>query len=199
MKQLVFDHGLMNPYFTQSNHLRRSEATIFNTCRLLFHIMSVTQDSELMNLCSKLLEEQISTKSSSSAPYSVKITDLLIVLMNYGSTLGKLWPEDNQLSFPTAFKAMPLNHLKIGIKGSVSFPYQNLLLVLRILQFNLQIYPDYTEKEKTGLFYLMLNLLMDSTIVLHTGLVLLIKSIIVTILQSFTEEEWAELDFKKVC
>lgn len=150
-----------------------------------------------MNTCRKMLQEQI---QNSTTPFSIQVPDLIAALLNYGTTQSKLWPEDIKISLPSRFKSMPIDHLDVRAchEPIVAFPFENLDLILRLLLFNLEVFPNYTENEKFGLFHLMLNLLMDNMVVSSSNLLTIIKNITVSIFESFTDEEWAELDYKKV-
>lgn len=161
----------------------------------MFFLMATTTDNDVMITCLKLLEDQIADVNE---PFCIQVSDLLITLMNYGSLYSKLWPEELSVTFPPTFNDALNANYKLGVKNDLPFPRSNLEKILKLLCYNLTTYPCYSESEKAGLLYLMLNLLMANNIVGDIFLVLLIKDVISALLESFSDEEWNEFDFKRV-
>lgn len=179
----------------QAKHCRRSHSTSILACRYLFFLMSATASKDVMQTCLKILQEKI---SDTNEPFSVQVPDLLIVLMNYGTVRSRLWSDDIHISIPRAFRHYPMNSFDSTANRSLPFPRFNLEKVLTLVRFNVTTYPYFSESEKGGLFHLMLNLSMANFVVGDTFLILIIRDIICSILESFRVEEWDELDFKMV-
>ena len=150
------------------------------------------QNSEV---CLKILSEKISVKTQQFC--AIEVPDLLIVLMNFGTVLSKLWPAALDISFPRPFRKFSMNSFD-SEKHHVPFPRLNLEKILSLLSFNVKTYPYFSENEKIGMCNLLLNLYMANFIAGDTFLTLKIRDIISRILESFTVEEWSELNFKMV-
>ena len=157
--------------------------------------MSVTSNKEVMEVCLKMLKERISDPTE---PFCVEVPDLLLVLMNYGTVKSKLWPEALDVSFPRAQRKSPMNSFDSKKRHSLPFPRLNLEKALTLLRFNVTTYPYFSESEKVGLCHVMLNLSTAKFIAGDTFLTLIIRDIISFILESFTAEEWNEIDFRMV-
>lgn len=148
-----------------------------------------------MDVCLKILEEQI---SEINEPFCIQVPDLLLILINYGTEKNHLWPENVKISSPSHLKFSSSNFSHSENKPDIPFPRLNLEKVLEILRFNLATYPSFSEAEKCGMFHVMLNLLMANFVAGDSFLVLRIKEVLSSILDSYTDDEWIELDYKKV-
>ena len=156
--------------------------------------MSVTSSELVLETCLSILKKQIS-----EAFFCICVQDFLVVLLNYGTVKRKLWPDTVDITFRSKFKKLALNDLQeVAGKKYFEFPRLNFVKILSLLRFNLTKYPSFSECEKTVLVYLLLNLSMADVVVNDDVLVPLIKNGISSLLDSYTEEEWREIDFKRV-
>jgi hypothetical protein len=69
--------------------------------------MSVTTSKDVAEVCLKILSEKISVKTQQFC--AIEVPDLLIVLMNFGTVLSKLWPAALDISFPRPFRKFSMN------------------------------------------------------------------------------------------
>ena len=139
--------------------------------------------------------------SDPTQPFCIEVSDLLLVLMNYGTVKIKLWPEALDVSFSRAqLKKFSKNMNSFDSKTNHSslFPRLNLEKVLSLLRFNVKTYPFFSESEKIGLCHVTLNLSMANFVAGDPFLTLIIRDVIMLILESFTAEEWNEIDFRMV-
>jgi hypothetical protein len=157
--------------------------------------MSVTTSKDVMEVCLRILKDKI---SDSAQPFCIEVPDLLLVLMNYGTVKNKLWPENVDISFPRAHRRYSMNCFGSETRHSFIFPRLNLEKILSLLRFNVTTYPYFSETEKIGMCHVMLNLSVANCIAGDTFLTLIIRDIISLLLESFTAEEWSEIDFKMV-
>lgn len=132
------------------------------------------------------------------SPFCISVPDLLAVLINYGTIKSNLWPEEEQIDFPPIFKLELLDNFSPRLATDFPLPRANLEKVLNLLRYNISVHPRFTDSEKTCLFHVMLNLLMANFIVGDYFLVLAIKDVMSSILESYSEEEWKELELKRV-
>lgn len=100
--------------------------------------MSVTGNGAVMEVCHEILQEKI---GSSVKPFSIPFSDVLIVLMNYGTLKSKLIREEKELTFPRGIQARLIDRFDEKFNNDRAFPYENLLKVLEVLRFNLETYP----------------------------------------------------------
>lgn len=157
--------------------------------------MSVTTSKDLAEVCLKILSEKISDKTQQ---FCIEVPDLLLALMNFGTVQSKLWPAASDISFPRPFRKFSMNSFNSKKHHAVPFPRLNLEKILSLLSFNVKTYPYFSENEKIGMCNLLLNLYMANFIAGDTFLTLKIRDIVSRILESFTAEEWSELNFKMV-
>ena len=134
-------------------------------------------------------------------PFSIPVSDLVPVIMNYGTTQWKVWPPDHTITLPPAFRENKnkREHLDcLGVTLLHPFPKENLRCVLNLLMFNLKERPDFNEDEKESMFYMMLNLAMARGISHDWSLIIIIKDILVSIIKTYTDEEWSTNSYRKV-
>ncbi len=156
--------------------------------------MSVTTSEHVLEVCLNILKQQIS-----EAFFCIEISDFLIILMNYGTIKSKLWSDEVEFS-RHKFKKFPANSFsEEQVKNKdLRFPRLNFERILSLLRFNISTFPAFSEDEKAGLVHLLLNLSMVDFVLKDDFLTVIIKDIIASLLDSYTEEEWCDLDSKRV-
>lgn len=159
--------------------------------------MSVDSDINVMEVCSGILCEQM---ENSYMAFSIPVSDLVLVIMNYGTVKWKVWPLDHEITLPSAFREKKKNPSRLDPDVTVfhSFPKENLRCVLKLLLFNLKQCPDFSEVEKESMFYMMLNLAMAQGISHDWSFIMIIKDILTSITMTYTDEEWSANSFRKV-
>lgn len=183
-----------NLFWWQPLCLRRS--TNLTMCRYLLYLMAVHDDVDVAELCYNLLLEQTENQLM---PFFVSIADLMVILMNYGTVRVCLWPIERAVVYPAPFSGRCFDVFEEAARTEQpDFPKWNLKLVLKLLRAHMKTYPFYTEEEKEGLFFLLLNLSMAKEVSCDWNFIVIIKEILGCILMSYTEEEWKELSYRKV-
>jgi len=172
-------------------------STSLLACRYLFYLMSVDSDVNVMEVCYTILCKQI---ENDLMQFSIPVSDLLPVIMNYGTVKSKLWPSDHKITFPSAFreKKEKLNILSGDATSQHMFPTENFRYILKLLLFNLKAYPYFTDSEKESIFYMMLNVAMAKGISHDWSFIVIIKDILVNITMTYTDEEWSAHAYRKV-
>ena len=159
--------------------------------------MSVDSDVNVMEVCSSILNEQM---ENDWMPFSILVSDLLPVIMNYGTVKQKMWPLDHSITLPSAFrgKKKNLNQLDPQVTFERPFPSENLRFVLNSLLFNLKECPAFSEEERESMFYMMLNLAMARGISHDWSFIKIIKDILASIIVTYTDQEWSANTYRKV-
>lgn len=165
-------------------------------CRYLFYLMSVSKNKNVVAKCDEILRERI---GCASTPFSILISDLVTVLANYGTVKRKLWPSGKDFVLgSTVVEKRLLADFEEPNFSSPPFPRENLLAVLKLFQINVHKYPHFSDTHKVGLFHMMLNLLMANNIMNDTSMAVVIRKILKGILLSFSDEEWSNMNYRKV-
>merc|ERR1712071_1775 len=133
-------------------------------------------------------------------PFSILVSDLLPVIMNYGTVKQKMWPLDHSITLPSAFrgKKKNLNQLDPQVTFERPFPSENLRFVLNSLLFNLKECPAFSEEERESMFYMMLNLAMARGISHDWSFIKIIKDILASIIMTYTDQEWSANTYRKI-
>jgi Coiled-coil and Nse Interacting (CANIN) domain len=163
-------------------------------CRFLLYLMSVHDNLDIAETCYDIL---ISQADNSLMPFSPQIPDILAILINYGTVQGCLWPIERELVYPTPFAGRKFDLFTAQPQSEFQFPIENLKLVLKVLSTYMKSNPCYSEEEKEGLFFLLLNVAMAIEVSCDYDCILIIQDILCAILMTYTEEEWSEMTFKK--
>ena len=121
-------------------------------------------------------------------------------MANYGTVKRKLWPSGKDFVLgSTVVEKRLLADFEEPNFSSPPFPRENLLAVLKLFQINVHKYPHFSDTHKVGLFHMMLNLLMANNIMNDTSMAVVIRKILKGILLSFSDEEWSNMNYRKVC
>ena len=78
------------------------------------------------------------------------------------------------------------------------FPRDNLKAILKLFQINIVNHCSFSDIHKYGIFHMMLNLVMSNNIINNISLTQIIRKILQSILLSFSEEEWNDMNNRKV-
>ena len=176
----------------QARCLRRSITT--TSCRYLLYLMSLS-DLNIAEICHNILVNQT---ENSVMPFCVPVTDVMAIVMNYGTVQERLWPAGREIHFPPPFVGRNFETFEVDERPPAAFPKENLKLVLQVLRSNTRTHPLYTEEDKENLFHLLLCLAMAKDVYYDYDCLVIIKGILTNILFSYTDEEWQELSYKKV-